>query len=272
MLSLEKPFLTDAAQPSQVVSKVALTEKTMALTFDAGSDAGITLQILGILAKHKIKCTFFLTGEYAQLHPDLAQEISKQGHEIGNHSYSHPNFKQISVEEMKKEIVSTEHEIIKVIGKPPVLMFRPPFGDYDAVILQAVGEAGYSKTIMWTIDTIDWNGTPAETMIKKVVHNSQPGAIVLMHVGSDSLHTAEALPKIIEGLIRQCYKLTTVSDMLAMAETPGPKKTYTVMPGDTLWGIAFMLGVTVDALAAANEIVNPDSIYPGQVLIVPVTY
>jgi len=257
---------TVSASPSTVVSKIP-TDKMMALTFDAGSNVGNTQDILKILAQNNVKSTFFLTGNYTKQYPYLAQEIVQQGHEIGNHSYSHPNFTVISVAAMKDEIKKTHQEILMATGKAPVPLFRPPFGSYNATVLKAVGEAGYKWTVMWSIDTIDWKGLSAVTILRKATDNAQPGAIVLMHVGSGT-HTVEALPAMIKSLQAQGYSLTTVTTMLNQDST-GAGKTYTVRPGDTLWKIATTYGTTIAALVAANKISDPNLISPGQVLLIP---
>ena len=206
---------------STVISRAATNEKVMALTFDAGSDSANTATILSILAANDFKSTFFLTGEYADINPGSTRAILQQGHEIGNHSYSHPHMIQLSSSSMELEVRSCESSIIKATGVKPVPLFRPPYGEYNSTVLNAIGNAGYPWSIMWTIDTIDWNGTDANTMISKVVNNAQPGAIVLMHVGSGT-HTTEALPAMIQGLKAKGYTLTTLTKMLSINQAPSP--------------------------------------------------
>lgn len=204
---------------SIVISKVSTTIKVMALTFDDGSDAANLLELLNILASNNIQCTLFLTGRATEAHPALIRKIVEQGHEIGNHSYSHPQFTQITTASMEAEMIKAEKSIINVTGVNPRPLFRPPYGSYNLSVLEVVGNLGYTRTLMWTIDTIGWNGTPAETMIEKVLDNAQPGAIVLMHTGGGT-HTVEALPKMIVDLKSKGYTLTTVSKMLEGVPEP----------------------------------------------------
>ncbi len=198
---------------SMVISKGSTTKKVMALTFDDGSDAANLAEQLDILASHNLTCTFFLTGKATEAHPALIRKIVEQGHEIGNHSYSHPEFTQITVATMETELRKAENAIIAITGVSPRPLFRPPYGAYNQTVLEVVGNLGYTKTLMWTIDTVDWNGTSAEAMIEKVLDRAQPGAIVLMHTGGGT-HTNEALPKMITGLKSMGYTLTTISKML----------------------------------------------------------
>ena len=203
---------------STVITKASVNQKFMALTFDAGSNSANTLSILNILAANNIKSTFFLTGVYAKLFPQSAKQILQSGHEIGNHSYSHPHMTQLNQAGITSEIKNCENAILTATNTKPQPLFRPPFGEYNSTVLNVVGSIGYPWTIMWTIDTIDWNNTPAATMIQKVLNNAQPGAIVLMHVGSGT-HTVEALPKIITGLKNKGYTLVTISKILSLAAT-----------------------------------------------------
>lgn len=261
------PGWVRAGEPSTVISKVVLQENFIALTFDAGSDIGNTQKILDLLQKNEIKSTFFLTGKFAKTYPGTAKEIVLRGHEIGNHSYSHPYFTKISAAAMVDEVNKAHQEIYKACGKEPEFFFRPPYGSYNTKVLQVLGDIGYSRTITWSIDTIDWKGVSAQDITSKVLNKAAPGAIVLMHVGSGT-HTAVALPAIIDNLKLKGYRLTTVSEMLAKANT-NTARTYAVTPGDTLYKISKMFNVSLSTLVKANKIANPNLIYPGQVLVVP---
>jgi len=126
---------------------------------------------------------------------------------------------QLTEAGIKSEIKNCENAIINATNTKPQPFFSPPYGEYNSTVLNVLGSIGYPWTIMWTIDTIDWNGTLAATMIQKVINNAQPGAIVLMHVGSGT-HTTEALPQIITGLKKLGYTLVTISKILSLAPKP----------------------------------------------------
>jgi len=233
-------------QQSTVVTKVTLNEKLMALTFDDGSDSANTLEILDILDEYNVKCTFFITGENATNHPVSANKILEQGHEIGNHSYNHPHLNQLTAAEMKTEIQDC-HTAIRVATNTDVKpLFRPPYGEYNSNALVVLESIGYQWTIMWTIDTIDWDGTLADAMINKVLTNAKPGAIVLMHVSG--AHTTEALPEMIEGLKSEGYTLTTISDMLLHVNHPLLK-----------------IGATGEHVEKLQEILNKLDFNPGSI-------
>ncbi|WP_321283692.1 LysM peptidoglycan-binding domain-containing protein [Exiguobacterium profundum] len=259
-----------SAAASKFVTSVNTTSKVVALTFDDGADGANTNKILDILAKNNVKATFFLTGSGANNHPQYIKNIAAKGHQLGNHSYTHPDFTKLTATQMKSELDRTEALIKSLTGKTTKPIFRAPFGAVNSTVLSGVGAAGYGYTIQWNIDTIDWKGLTASQINTKVQTNIKPGSIVLMHTGAGAPGTPLALPTMISQLKAKGYKFVTVSQLLAYQNT-STNKTYTVKSGDTLYSIARTYGVTVSALAAANNITNYSLIYVGQVLIIPGT-
>lgn len=254
-----------SAADSQLISRVNTTQKMMALTFDDGSDGESIPEVLEILKNHNVKSTFFITGKAAEDHPEWIADIYNAGHELGNHSYSHPDFTKITASQMATELQKNETLIVNITGKSTKPYFRPPYGYYNASVLTAVGNAGYTKTIHWTVDTIDWRGDSAADITRRVMEKASNGAIVLMHVGAGAVNTPSALPGIITNLKSQGYSLVTLTQL--MAGSTGT--TYLVKAGDTLSTIASKYGVTVQAIATANQITNINYIYVGQMLIIP---
>ncbi|WP_214785548.1 LysM peptidoglycan-binding domain-containing protein [Exiguobacterium sp. s183] len=259
-----------SAAASKFVTSVNTTSKVVALTFDDGADGANTNKILDILAKNNVKATFFLTGSGANNHPQYIKNIAAKGHQLGNHSYTHPDFTKLTATQMKSELDRTEALIKSLTGKTTKPIFRAPFGAVNSTVLSGVGAAGYGYTIQWNIDTIDWKGLTASQINTKVQTNIKPGSIVLMHTGAGAPGTPLALPTMISQLKAKGYQFVTVSQLLAYQNT-STNKTYTVKSGDTLYSIARTYGVTVSALAAANNITNYSLIYVGQVLIIPGT-
>ena len=259
----------DAAD-SKFITSVNTTNKVVALTFDDGADGTNTNKILQILANHNIKSTFFVTGSGANHHPQYIKNIAAQGHQLSNHSFSHPDFTKLTAAQMKSELDRTDTVIRNLTGKSTKPLFRAPFGAVNNAVLAGVGAAGYTHTIQWNIDTVDWKGVSATQITNKVMNNIKPGSIVLMHTGAGAPGTPVALPDMITKLKAQGYKFVTVSQLLNLPTAPPASgTTYTVKAGDTLYSIALKYGVTVSALAAANNITNVNLIRVGQVLKIP---
>nr|WP_251047622.1 LysM peptidoglycan-binding domain-containing protein [Planococcus sp. ISL-110] len=254
------------AASSTFVTKGNTTSKVVALTFDDGSDGTNINKILDILSANNVKATFFLTGSGAKNHPTWIKNISAKGHQLGNHSYSHPDFTKLTAAKIKSELDTTEATIKGLTGKTTKPIFRAPFGASNAAVLKAVGDAGYTHTIQWNIDTVDWKGVSSTQITDKVLNNIVPGSIVLMHTGAGASGTPGALPSMISKLKAKGYKFVTVSELLKL---PAAGTKYTVKAGDTLYSIAKKYNVTVAALAKANNITNYNLIFVGQVLTIP---
>lgn len=166
-------------------------------------------QLLKIFSDEDIKITFFIGGEWAKDNPELLKQIADEGHEIGNHGYSHKHHSKLDIDSNKTEIQKTE-DIIKSITGRTTRLFAPPYGDYNKTTLQVANSLGY-KTIMWSIDTIDWRRDGVDKIINRVIKNPQKGDLVLMHPTAD---TVTALPYIVQKLKHMGFDITTVSDAI----------------------------------------------------------
>lgn len=201
-----------AVIPSKFESHGNLQRNQIALTFDAGSDiAGIS--ILDVLKKHNVRSTFFLTGRWVELYPDYAKRIAAEGHEIGSHSYSHPDFTQITYNQMLQEIGTAERIIQQQSGENPRPLFRFPFGSVNPICLKAVGEAGYPYSIQWSIDTLDWQQPAGDVIVSRIETNASAGDIVLMHIGG--INTPNAVDQVIPFLKSKGFELVKVSEILS---------------------------------------------------------
>lgn len=192
----------------------------VALTFDAGAGAAPTSEILAALAAHGLHSTFFLTGQWAAANPELVRQIHAAGHEIANHTTSHPDLRTLSDAQIADEINRTEEIIVGLTGATTKPWFRFPFGARDARTQATVRQLGYTS-IFWTLDSLDSVGPPKtpQFLHDRVVNNTGNGSIVLMHVGSAP--TAAALPRMIESLQQRGYRLVTVSQLLAEGSASG---------------------------------------------------
>jgi peptidoglycan-N-acetylglucosamine deacetylase len=214
------PVQANCDSPALEVRRGNSTRQMVALTFDAGSDAGYTTQILQILRDNGVKASFSLTGDWTQAYPDLAQAIAADGHVIMNHSQDHPSFTGLSTAEgpLTKqqrfdELDQADLAIRSITGKTTKPYFRPPYADFDGSVLCDVAADGYTYLVMWTVDTLGWNGAGANEIVNTALSKAKPGAIYIMHVGSQS-QDAVALQRVIDGLKSQGYSFGTITDIL----------------------------------------------------------
>lgn len=202
--------------PSVVFYKGNSNLKRVALTFDDGPDNYYTPRILDILHKKGVPGTFFIVGKEAKLFPDMVKRIVGGGNAIGNHSWDHPKLWTLTNEQVKQEIVSTENEIQRITGHRSDL-FRPPYGRVTPADVEQIHKLGY-RIIDWSVDTLDWKGTPAPTILQFVNKEVSPGGIILEHClaghKGELDGTLQALPQIIDHLRAQGYEFVTVTTLL----------------------------------------------------------
>jgi len=265
------PSAVDAA-PSEVIYRGNPEGNEVALTFDDRANGMNVPSILQTLEDYDVTATFFIASyEDADQIPYI-QDIVEAGHQIGNHSTTHPYFTELSAFQMREQLESNEDFIQNASGETTKPFFRPPYGDYDSEVLEVAGDEGYSHTIMWTIDTLDWQGISSYEISQTVINNISPGGIVLMHTGSNAPGTPDALPDIISNLDARGYEFVTVEEMVDTGSSGESGSTrYTVQAGDTLSAIASQYGTTVDAIVSANNIADANFIVTGQTLTIPGT-
>jgi peptidoglycan/xylan/chitin deacetylase (PgdA/CDA1 family) len=214
------------ASPSRLVRHGSRTSGAVALTFDMGGRIGDALAIMDWLVAHEVRASVFMTGAMAaspntdagrsvlaivDAHPDLFT--------LGNHSYTHRDFRTLTAAQIADELRRTEAAIAPYCTHGLRPFFRPPNGGYDAGVLAAVGAAGYRYTFTWDVDTIDWRpvandppGPTADQIVAKVLGNARDGTIVLMHLGG--YETFEALPRIVDGLRANGLRPVTLDELL----------------------------------------------------------
>ena len=185
-------------------------DKVCALSFDAAWGNEDTQELMDILDKYSVKTTFFVVGEWVDQFPESVRALAEAGHEIMNHSDTHPHFPQLSPEDMTRELNACSDKIEAITGVRPIL-FRPPYGDYDDRSISAIRAAGM-EPIQWDVDSLDWKDLPADQIVKRVTEKVQPGSIVLFH--NAAKHTPEALPAILETLLQEGYTFLPISDLL----------------------------------------------------------
>lgn len=193
----------------------AVAQRQVALTLDAGSDLGFTHSILETLADQGVVASFGITGSFAEEHPDAIRRMAAEGHHVVNHTYSHRSYTGVSstqvfltAAERQADLDRAETVLVPLTGSTRPF-WRPPFGDYDEGVLADVGATGWGVTVMWSIDTLGWQGLSADEILARVLERVEPGAIVLMHVGSAS-QDGPVLGRMIDELRARGYGFTTV--------------------------------------------------------------
>ena len=166
------------AATSQFIMQGNTSEKVIALTFDDGSDGTNFSKILTILSNHQVKATFFLTGSGTRSHPAIVKTAVQNGHDIGNHSFNHADFTTLTPSQMANQLAQTETIVKNTTGKTTKPLFRAPYGATNLSVLSTVGNAGYTYTVHWTVDTLDWTGNSATTISNRVLNALKPGTIV----------------------------------------------------------------------------------------------
>ncbi len=185
-------------------------EKIASLTFDAAWDDADTDLILDALAQYDVKATFFMVGSWVEKYPESVKKFADAGHEIANHSNTHPHINQISAEKVKEEITLCSDKIEQTIGKRPTL-FRGPYGEYNNTVIRAANETGH-QVIQWDVDSLDWKDLAVDDIVARVTKRVGPGSIMLFHNGAKN--TPAALPKILEKLTADGYRLVPVSELI----------------------------------------------------------
>ncbi len=198
------------------VYSVARGDKRIALTIDAAWDDDKTPFILETLARYNVKATFFLCGFWVEAYPDQVRAIAEAGHEIGNHSMTHPHMTKISDARIHEEIAGLDDMIERITGRRPKL-FRAPYGEYDDRVILTVRSMG-TEPIQWDIDTVDWKPErSSQTILDTVFDKLHDGAVILCH--NNGYKIEEYLPTLLETALARGYTFVTVSELLLDGDT-----------------------------------------------------
>ena len=204
-------------QAGQIIWEINTNEKVIALTFDDGPHRKYTPEILDLLKKYDAKATFFILGANAEKNPDVLLRMYEDGHELANHTYTHPSSK--NVPNVVKEIRQT-HEAIYTITGYSTKLFRPVEGIYTDELIDAVSKEGY-KVVMWSwhLDTLDWKSPGVRKIVKFVLDGAKEGNVVLFHDGGGNREqTVKALEKILPELQQRGFTFVTVSELMEIQE------------------------------------------------------
>lgn len=206
-----KNYIQAAAPKRELpIYRVARDDNKASISFDAAWGNEDTEQIIQILGKYKVKATFFVVGSWVTKYPESVKALSDAGHEIMNHSDSHPHMTRLSKEAMIKETLDCGQKIESITKVKPFLL-RPPYGDYNDTLIKSLNEIGY-YTIQWDVDSLDWMDKSASEIKTRVVNRIKPGSIVLFH--NAAKNTPEALPGILEEIQKKNIQLVKISELI----------------------------------------------------------
>lgn len=206
------------ALPNDIVNADAATIRAVstpspvvAMTFDDGPHPTHTPRLLDMLRERGIRATFYLIGNRVVQYPGIAQRIAEEGHEIGNHSWSHPFLDRMAASAVTREIDQTSDAIFQVTGRPPVT-FRPPYGAFTRSQRTGLHTTRALPTILWSVDPQDWRRPGASVVANRILQNAHQGSIILSH----DIHrgTIDAMPQILDGLTARGLQFVTVSQMI----------------------------------------------------------
>jgi len=195
--------------------------RQIALTYDDGPNDLHTLRLLEVLAKHGARATFFFIGRYVQQRPDIAREVAKAGHVVGNHTFTHPLLIFRSEAEIRQQLSACRAALEDAIGQHSNL-FRPPFGGRRPAVLRVARELGL-EPVMWNVTGYDWNAPVASVIEQKIAEQIGGGDVILLHdgghkeMGADRSQTVVASDRLLAHYIAEGYEFVTIPPMMAKA-------------------------------------------------------
>ena len=192
------------------IYSVETEEKKISISFDCAWGTDYTDALLEVLERENVRATFFMVEFWAEKYPEYVKKIDEKGHEIGTHSATHSYMSKLGEERIREEIASSSRAIEAVTGKKTEL-FRPPYGDYDDLLIQTVGDMGL-YSIQWDVDSLDWKNLSANDIAMRVINRVRNGSIILCH--NNGMHTAETLPIILDTLKNKGYEFVPIGELI----------------------------------------------------------
>jgi peptidoglycan-N-acetylglucosamine deacetylase len=200
-----------------MINEVPTSQKAVAITFDDGPNPTYTPQVIEIFSEAEGKATFFMIGEQMKNHPEVVKQVAALGHEIGNHTFTHPKLSQLSTAKCLEEIEQNEKLIEELAGRKPVV-FRPPYLDYNQDTVSLLQQKGYPLIGALNLAAQDWEQPGVRHILEKSRDAVKNGSILIFHDGyGDRSQTIEAVRKLVSELKSQGYQLVTVSELLELA-------------------------------------------------------
>lgn len=208
--TLDNAAINATANRSLPIYSVETEEKRVAISFDCAWGVDHTDALLECMAKNDVRCTFFAVQFWVEKYPQYVEKIVAGGHEIGSHSRTHSYMSKLSKTEIQDELTTSCQAIEKITGKK-VTLFRPPYGDYDNLLIDTCNQMGVYP-IQWDVDSLDWKNLSASEIAMRIVNGAKNGSIILCH--NNGLHTAEALPIIFSTLQNRGFTFVPISELI----------------------------------------------------------
>lgn len=238
--------------------------RDIALTYDV-EFSSTTQALADTVDSLGIRTTWFFLGDSVDAYPEIVRQVALR-HFIANHTLNHLELTRYSRAEIRRQLLQSEANIERVSGYNPSPFWRPPYGAYDSDVLEVAEEAGYDYTMMWSIDTEDWNGPSVQTIRRRIVDNAEPGAIVLQH--GFPVNSIEATRLAVGDLREMGYQFVTIPEILDLTRSQRDfgGDTYVIQNGDSFDFIGRCHNVTGPRVQAYNDL---DDIPPGIALQIP---
>jgi peptidoglycan/xylan/chitin deacetylase (PgdA/CDA1 family) len=194
----------------------AVATPHLALTFDDGPHGTLTPRLLDLLAERRVKATFYVIGRNVEAHPDIARRIVAEGHEIANHTWSHPSLSRLSAPRIAEELRRTHETVLEVAGVR-MTNLRPPYGAFNDRVRQVAFDGHGYDTIMWSVDPLDWKYRNSVRVTRELVGGAAPGAVLLCH----DIHktTVAAIAPAVDQLLARQFSFVTVAELMGMDQS-----------------------------------------------------
>ena len=192
------------------IYSVETDKKKIAISFDCAWGVDYTEKLLDIMYKNDIRCTFFAVQFWVEKYPEYAKKIVAAGHELGTHSRTHSYMSKLSESEIRDELTTSSQAIESLTGQK-VTLFRPPYGDYDDLLIDTARDMGL-YSIQWDVDSLDWKNLSGTEIAMRIINGAKNGSIILCH--NNGLHTAEALPMIFSTLKNRGYEFVPIGELI----------------------------------------------------------
>lgn len=218
-LLVSPSFLTvfSSKEEPRAFYRADIEEKKVALTFNISWGEERALPIVDILRDKEVEATFFISGAWAERHPEIVEKIVENGHTLGNHGFQHKKYTNMEEEEIIRDL-HLSHKKIKDVTEQDVTYFRPPFGELNKEVLSIVERFGYS-TIHWSVEGNDWNNPGKEQIITSITEKIQPGDVILLHASDSAKQTGDSLPSLIDRIREKGYEFVSLEELITQAET-----------------------------------------------------